>query len=241
MKERPTAIVTGAGRGIGRAIALALAQDGYRLALIARSREQLTSVAREIAQLTPCDRGSEPQIHAMDLADFEAAHETGASIVRQWGHVDVLVNNAGQWVGGILDVSREQFRQLMAVNVAAALALTQAVAPTMKEQRRGHIFNLASRAGKMAFAEEGVYSASKFATVGLSEALYKELASFGIKVTVLCPSWVDTDMGQQAGTPLSSEEMIQPEDLAQTIRWLLTLSPAACVKEVIIECRRNIA
>ncbi len=234
MKDHPVAIVTGAGRGIGRAVAIALAQDGYRVALIARSREQLESVAGEIA-------GLEPEIHVVDIADYDAAREAGESIVRRLGRVDILVNNAGQWIAGILDVTGEQFQHLLAVNVTGALAFIQAVAATMKKQGHGHIFNVASRAGKIGFKEEGAYDASKFALVGLSEALYKELSPSGVKVTALCPSWTDTDMARQANTPLSSREMIQPEDLAKTIRWLLTLSPAACVKEVLIECRRNIA
>jgi short-subunit dehydrogenase len=129
----------------------------------------------------------------------------------------------------------------MAVNVTASLAFVQAVAPVMKDRHSGHIFNVASRAGKVGFADEGAYSASKFALVGLSESLYKELSASGIKVTSLCPSWVDTDMAQEAGTPLGHKDMIQPADLAKTIHWLLSLSPATCVKEVILECAKDTA
>lgn len=239
MNDHPVAIVTGAGRGIGRALAVALGQDGYRIVLIARSREQLESVAREISQCGPA--APEPSVYALDIADQQAARRTAESIVERFARVDVLVNNAGQWASGILDVSAERFQRLLAVNVAGALTLIQAVVPTMKKQGRGHIFNVASRAGKVGFPEEGAYCASKFALVGLGEALHKELAEQGIKVTSLCPAWVDTDMAQQAGTPLPSEEMIQPDDLVRTVRWLLTLSPAACVREVLIECRRGVA
>lgn len=241
MKERPVAIVTGAGRGIGRAIAVALAQDGYKVALIARSRDQLESVAVEITRSVKPAAGLEPEVFSVDIADYDAARKTAESIVRRLGRVDVLVNNAGQWVAGMLEVDGKQFQHLLAVNVTGALAFIQAVAATMKKQGHGHIFNMASRAGKVAFKEEGAYDASKFALVGLSESLYKELSSPGVKVTALCPSWTDTDMAREANTPLSSGEMIQPEDLAKTIRWLLSLSPAACVKEVLIECRQNIA
>jgi NAD(P)-dependent dehydrogenase (short-subunit alcohol dehydrogenase family) len=241
MKERPTAIVTGAGRGIGRAVALALAEDGYKVALLARSREQLESVAQEIEHLTKLPRDCEPELHAVDIADYDAARKTGESIVQRLGRVDILVNNAGQWIAGMLDVSGDQFQRLFAVNVTGALAFIQAVAATMKKQGHGYIFNVASRAGKVGFKEEGAYDASKSALVGLNEALYKELSPVGVKVTALCPSWTDTDMARQANSPVPSEEMIQPEDLVRTIRYLLTLSPAACVKEVLIECRRNIA
>jgi NAD(P)-dependent dehydrogenase (short-subunit alcohol dehydrogenase family) len=241
MKEHPVAVVTGAGRGIGRAVALALAQDGYKVALLARSREQLESVAREITQLTKPARSLEPEIHVVDIADFEATRKIGESIMSRWGCVDVLVNNAGQWLAGALDVSDEQFDRLLAVNVAGSLALIQVIAAAMKKQGSGHIINVASRSGKVGFAQEGAYCASKFALVGLSESLYRELSPLGIKVTALCPSWTNTDMAQEANTPLPVEEMIQPEDLAKTVRWLLALSPATCVKEVLIECRQNIA
>jgi NAD(P)-dependent dehydrogenase (short-subunit alcohol dehydrogenase family) len=240
MKDHPVAVVTGAGRGIGRAIAITLAQEGYKTVLIARSQGQLDTVAQEIIRLVRPDPELEPSVYSLDVGDYEAAYRAGVSIVRREGRIDILVNCAGQWAAGILEVSGEQFQRLLAVNVTGALALVQAIVPMMKDQGRGHVFNVASRAGKVGFPEEGAYSASKFALVGLSESLYKELSPLGIKVTTLCPSWVDTDMAQEAGTPLTSEEMIQPEDLAKTVRWLLSLSPAACVKEVVIECRRNI-
>lgn len=239
MDDHPVAIVTGAGRGIGRAIAIALARDGYQVVLIARSRRQLDSIAGDIAALG--ENVPQPLVYDLDIADQDVVRRTAESLVRRLGRVDVLVNNAGQWARGILDVSAERFQQLLAVNVAGALTLIQTVASVMKTQGHGHIFNVASRAGKVGFPEEGAYCASKFALVGLGESLLKELAPLGIKVTSLCPAWVDTEMARQAGTPLPSEEMIQPEDLVKTVRWLLSLSPAACVREVLIECRHSLA
>lgn len=85
-----------------------------------------------------------------------------------------------------------------------------------------------------------MYCAEKFGLVGLSESVYRELAGDGIKVTTLCPGWVNTDMAQAAGTPLSAPDMIQPADILQTIRWLLSLTPATCVREVVIECLKSI-
>jgi 3-oxoacyl-[acyl-carrier protein] reductase len=239
MSDHPVAIVTGAGRGIGRALAIALAQDGYQTVLVARSREQLESAACDIAELG--EATPKPLVYCLDIADQGAVRRTAQSIIERLGRVDVLVNNAGQWAGGALDVSAEQFQRLLAVNVAGALTFVQAAVPAMKRQGHGHIFNVASRAGKVGFALEGAYCASKFALVGLGESLYKELSPLGIKVTSLCPAWVDTGMAQQAGTPLPSEEMIQPDDIVKTVRWLLSLSPVACVREVLIECRHSIA
>jgi short-subunit dehydrogenase len=109
----------------------------------------------------------------------------------------------------------------------------------MKKQHGGTIINVASIAGKIGFADFGVYAASKFGLVGLNEALYRELSPLGIKVTALCPGWVDTDMAKDSG--LTKKEMISTSDLVSTVRWFLSLSPAAVVKDIIIECRTSIS
>ena len=104
----------------------------------------------------------------------------------------------------------------------------------MKEA--GYIFNVASRPGKIGYTDTGIYSASKFGLICLSESFYKKLAPYGIRVTMICPGIVDTQMASETATKLSSEEMIQPTDIMKTIRWLLKLSVSTCVKEVVIEC-----
>jgi len=109
----------------------------------------------------------------------------------------------------------------------------------MIKQGSGHIITVASRRGRIASADEGAYSASKHAVVGMSEALYKELSPKGIKVTVLCPGWVDTPMVEDAAFP--KEEMIGTHDILETVRFLLRLSPAACVKELLIEPRSDLS
>jgi NAD(P)-dependent dehydrogenase (short-subunit alcohol dehydrogenase family) len=91
------------------------------------------------------------------------------------------------------------------------------------------------------FENGGAYGASKFALVGLSESLCRELAPHGIKVTALCPAWTDTQMAYQSGSPLAAEEMLQPDDLLKTLRWLMSLSPAACVPEVVLEVRKQLS
>jgi short-subunit dehydrogenase len=110
----------------------------------------------------------------------------------------------------------------------------------MKQQKAGYIFSIASRAGKIGYVDIGVYSASKFGLVGLSESLYKKLAPFGIKVITICPGLVDTQMASETATKLSSEEMIRPIDIMETIRWLLKLSMSTFMKKVVIECKRQI-
>ena len=105
------------------------------------------------------------------------------------------------------------------------------------KQRSGTIINIASDAGKIGYAGWGAYCASKFGLVGLSESLYKEVAPYGIKVTTLCPSWVDTDMAKISG--LATKEMISPADILNTVRWLLSLSAGAVVKELAIKCTHD--
>jgi 3-oxoacyl-[acyl-carrier protein] reductase len=231
------AIVTGASRGIGACVAEGLAKDGYSVALVARSADALNEVA---SRITKGQTGA-PEVvtYPLDVQDHDAILAMVASIIAKFGRVDLLFNNAGLGCVGSLDVPIEEFDKVLAVNLRGPFSFLQAVVPVMKRQGAGTIINLASRAGKIGFAEYGVYGASKFGLVGLSESIYRELSPLGIKVTTLCPSWVDTDMAKYSD--LAAEEMINPDDILKSVRWLLSLSPAAVVKELIIECRMQIA
>jgi short-subunit dehydrogenase len=146
----------------------------------------------------------------------------------------VLVNNAGYYRSGTSSVSMDEVQRLIDVNFFAAVRFVQAVLPSMKKLGRGYIFNIASLAGVETFAEVGSYSGSKFALVGFSKSLAQELAPLGIKVTVLCPSWVNTKNSKDA--PMKPEQMIKVDDLALTIRYLLSLGSSALVREIIIRC-----
>ena len=229
------AIVTGANRGIGKALALGLAADGFNVATMARNVNDLKPVAREAG----LDESRFLPI-ALDLSDTSSIINAVRNIPPEFGRIEVLVNNAGMGVVGTLDVKFDTLESLLAVNLTGPFLLLQQVVPIMLKGRSGTIINVASRAGKVGFAGCGAYGASKFGLVGLSESLYRELAPHGIKVTALCPSWVDTDMARESGTPLSSKEMIQPDDLMKTVRWLISLSPAACIKEVVVECAKDL-
>jgi NAD(P)-dependent dehydrogenase (short-subunit alcohol dehydrogenase family) len=236
MNGQKVAIVTGANRGLGRALAVGFAADGFHVAAMARSIDQLHSIAKE----AKVDSSAVLPIE-LDLSNIQSIVSAVRAIPRDFGRIDVLVNNAGLGRVGTLGVSTEQFDSLLAVNLSGPFRLLKEVVPLMIEGNAGTILNVASRAGIIGFPNFGAYGASKFGMVGLSESLYRELAPRGIKVTALCPSWIDTDMARESGTPLSSEEMIQTEDLMKTVRWLLSLSPAACVREVMIECRADIS
>ncbi len=224
------AIITGASKGIGKAIAIGLGKMNYQTVLIGRNQEDLKKIADEIAG----SGGPLPSWFSLDITDSKKVKETVNELVKQYGRIDILVNNAGIHFGGSLDLPEENFKKMLETNLVAQLVFAQEVVPIMKKQQSGYIFNVSSRSGKVGFAHGGGYSASKFGLLGLNESLYRELTPQGIKVTALCPAWVNTRMAREAGTSLEAEEMIQPEDLYRTILWLLSLSPGACVKEVVI-------
>jgi NAD(P)-dependent dehydrogenase (short-subunit alcohol dehydrogenase family) len=228
------AIVTGASRGIGRAIATGLAEDGFELALVARSRADLDAVASDLAR----GSGVSHSVNVVELADTAAIGPALDRIVTRHGRVDVLVNNAGAYTPGGLDLPAAELEAMLKVNLVAPFLFMQAALPPMKAQGSGHVINIASRAGKVGFAGDGAYVASKFGLVGLSESVYREFSEAGIAVTSICPGWTNTRLA--FGSPLAPDEMIQPADIMETIRWLLRLTPAVRIREVILECRRSI-
>jgi NADP-dependent 3-hydroxy acid dehydrogenase YdfG len=237
-KNKGLAIVTGASQGIGAAVAKGLASDGYRVVLIARSRQNLDKVYDEIMELgnsTP-----EPIVLQLDITDYARLDDAVRSINQKYGAIDILVNAAALFMDGSLNESVDSFKKIIETNVVAQYAMLKTVAEVMKVQRSGYIFNIASRAAKYGFPGGGAYGSTKFAFAGLAESLYRELAPLGIRVTSLCPGWVNTEMAKIAGTPLKDEEMIQPDDLLNTIRYLLNLSENVCIKEIVLEMEKSI-
>ncbi len=237
MISKKVAVITGAGKGIGRAIALGLSKMNIQTVLIGRNKSDLNKVSEEIKSVLEMA----PLIFSLDITNSDMIRETVHSILNQFGRIDILVNNAGIHFNGSLEVQEEDFRKMLDTNLTAQFVFLQEVVPVMKKQKSGFIFNVASRAGKIGFAGSGGYNASKFGLVGLNESLYRELVPLGIRVIALCPGWVNTKMAYEAGSTLKPEQMIQPEDIFQTIHWLLSLSPGACVKEVILETPKSLS
>lgn len=228
---RKVAIVTGASRGIGLAIASELAEMGYSLGVISRNRSEIEAAAHGLTRQFEKVRVISA---AFDVTDALSVSEFVRHVRSTLGDISVLVNNAGEYLSGTSGSSQDELRRLLDVNFLAATRFVEAVLPSMKQVGSGYIFNVASICGVEAYAEVGSYCASKFALVGYSSALAQELASAGIKVTALCPSWVNTRMSRRA--PIRAEEMIQPRDLALTVRYLLSLSRTASVRELVINC-----
>lgn len=240
MADHPIAIVTGASRGIGKSIALGLTNKGYKTILISRNDNKLKEVADEIVSKTD-DNSPRPDVLAFDLSDVENIGGLIERIKNEYGRIDVLINNAAGFMSSTFESSIDEFRQLIELNLISAHELMKSVVPVMKEQKGGHIINIASRAGKIGFATTGLYSATKFGLVGISESVYREYADYGIKVTAICPSWVDTEMAAEAGSALSAEEMIQTEDISKTVNYLLDISSSASIMDILIECRTRIS
>jgi short-subunit dehydrogenase len=207
-----TTIVTGASRGIGRAVAEAAAARGARVGLIARSEDDLRTVA---AALGP------PAAYAVaDVADPGALAGALARLEGELGPTDVLVANAGIGAyGAFADLSAEEAERIVRVNVLGTVHALRAVVPGMIERRRGHIVTIGSIAGRIGSPFEAIYAATKFAGVGLSEALAVEVAPYGVGVSVVNPGPVATDFGAARGHPYDRKrpKPVPAEDVARAV------------------------
>lgn len=229
--KKKIAVVTGASRGIGKAVSLNLASQNYHVILLARSPKPLSEVQQEIINL----KGT-ADVCSVDVTDPGAIDECISNVFTRYHRIDFLFNNAGVWFPGTSEVDPANLRQMVDVNLLGAIFVANAVARFMKKQRSGYIVNLASIAGKIGFDSEGGYCASKFGLVGFAESLSNELKPYDVKVTTICPSYVKTDMTDYMSAE-KRELMIRPEDINTTINFLLQLHPNVAIKEVVMECR----
>jgi len=206
-----TAVVTGASSGIGRALALRMAREGAKLGLVARREDVLREVAADIERL----KGS-AVVLPCDVADREQSLACADRAVRELGRVDILVNNAGYGHHRrFLEWDTEDIERMMRVNYLGAVYWTKALLPYMVERRSGWVIFIASVAGKLGVPEESAYAASKFAMVGLAEALSMEVEDAGVHVLTVCPGAIDTpffdDEALRRMPPVSKRTMIKPE------------------------------
>jgi 3-oxoacyl-[acyl-carrier protein] reductase len=222
------ALVTGASRGIGLAIARSLAGMGARLSLCARDAKKLQLEADELRR----DGASVVAVPA----DVRRAGEI-ASLVKQTeqslGPIDILVNNAGiGYFAPIQEASEADWDAVLDTNLKAVFLLSKAVAPGMIARRGGHVINIASLAGKNSFAGGGIYCASKWGLLGLTGCLAEDLRPFGIRVSAVCPGSVATDFSPHTGRDTS--KMLQPEDVAHAVETILTQAPQSFISEVVL-------
>ncbi|MCR8871764.1 3-ketoacyl-ACP reductase [Peribacillus frigoritolerans] len=222
-----TALITGAGRGIGRATAIALAKEGVHLGLIGLTMSNLEKVTAELEQYDVNVSAA-----TADVANLEAVHQAVEHIKSDLGSIDILINNAGiAKFGGFLDLTPEEWENIIQVNLMGVYNVTRAVLPDMIERKSGDIVNISSTAGQKGAPVTSAYSASKFAVLGLTESLMLEVRKHNIRVTALTPSTVATDLAIESnlisGNP---ENVMQSEDLAELLVAGLKLHPRVVVK-----------
>jgi short-subunit dehydrogenase len=211
------ALVTGASSGIGRALALRLAREGARVALVARRDDELGTAAEEIRA-----SGGDALVLACDVADREQVERCAALATEAWGGVDLLVNNAGYGHHRrFLDWEAADIERMMRVNYLGSVYFTKALLPRMVEQRRGWLVFVASVAGKIAPPEETAYAASKFAIVGLASSLSLEVEDAGVHVLTVCPGVIRTPFFDEEALsrmpPVSRSQMVEPDGLVDAI------------------------
>jgi len=216
-------LITGAGRGIGRALAHAFAAAGAKVALLGKTKKNLLEVQRELK-----DSGAPTIVLAADVSDEGVVARAVAATEQQLGPVDVLVNNAGIFaLAPVEKMDALVFDRMLAVNLRGPFLMSRAVLPGMKSRKRGHIVNISSTAGRRGFAGGGAYCASKFGLAGLSEAMRYEARASNVRVTCVYPSTVNTDLVKKSGMDPASERAIQPEDVANAVVSLVAMDDRA--------------
>ena len=233
------ALVTGASSGIGEATAIALARAGARVAIAARRRDRLDGVAGRIADLR-----SESLVLEADVAQPEQAETIVARTVDRWGQLDVLVNNAGLMALSPIDRARvEDWKRMLDLNLLGLMVATRAALPHMRRQKDGHVVNISSTAGRVANPDASVYAATKFGVGAFSEALRREVCRDNIRVTIIEPGAVatelrehvpDADTRERIDSWARSMRQLQSEDVAAAILYAVSQPPHVNVNEILL-------
>jgi len=225
------ALITGASRGIGRAIALRLAQARATVILVARTASDLHDVATEIRTA-----GGEVVVMPGDVTQDEQVTTLVQTVVEQFGRIDILVNNAG---GGtprtpVVKSRLSDWEWTLRVNLWATMHLTRLAVPGMITRHTGAIINISSLAGLTGKGGEAAYAAAKFGVRGFSQSLFEEVREYGIKVCTVCPGYVDTNL-IPANRRIDRNKMIRPEDVAEAVYSVVVASPRSCPTELVLQ------
>lgn len=225
--KNKNALITGAGKGIGKAIALALAKEGVNVILLARTQEEIENVAAKARSL---------RVKALaltaDVADMDSVNAAVEKALAEFKTIDILINNAGiAAFGKFLELEPADWERIIKVNLMGTYYMTRAVVPNMIERQTGDIINISSTAGLAGNAMTSAYSASKFAVLGLTDSLMQEMRKHNIRVTALTPSTVATDMAKDLNlTDGNPEKVMQAEDMAELIIAQLKLNRRVFIK-----------
>jgi NADP-dependent 3-hydroxy acid dehydrogenase YdfG len=230
--ENQVAVVTGAGSGIGRAIAIELGRLGAKVALAARSRTDLEQTGLRI--------GAQASVIPTDVRKKEEVHRLLDQVSSAIGPIDILVNAAGLGIfGPVVRFRDEDFEELIETNLRSIFLSCRYVLPSMMQRQAGHIINVASIAGKVGSANRAVYCASKFGVVGFTESLAEEAREYGVRATVICPGSTDTRFAHGNRDAKVRERMLRPEDIAHVVGMIVLQSPNSFVSEVIMRPTRK--
>lgn len=223
-------LISGASKGIGRAIVEHFARHGFNVAFCSRSQENLNILKESLQKLYPKQRFL---AIVCDVANANELQNFAQKALNEFGQIDVLVNNAGVFIPGNLnDMSGEDFRLILETNVYSAFELSKAIVPNMIKKRSGYIFNMSSIAGLSAYPNGGAYNVSKHALTGYSKTLRNELKEFNIKVSTIYPGATLTD--SWAGVDLPKERFMPSEDIAKIIFDIYNLSDRTVVEDIVL-------
>lgn len=233
------ALITGASSGIGEATAIALAEAGAKVAIAARRRDRLDALAAQLAHL-----GAEPLVLPADLLDEHEAQRIVAETEAHYGRLDILVNNAGvMYLEPVADADLGRWRRMIELNLLSLIASTQAAVRGMRARGDGHIVNVSSTAGRVANPMGAAYSATKFGVVAFSEALRREVYQDRVRVSVIEPGLVATELRDHIGHAAvkdainawaDSVRQLQPDDVADAIVFCVSRPPHVCINEVLM-------
>jgi 3-oxoacyl-[acyl-carrier protein] reductase len=224
-----TALVTGASRGIGFAIARKLGLMGAKVAICARDSGKLEDAAARLR-----NDGVEVLAATADVASAAEIASLVTKAEKSLGSIEILVNNAGiGYFGPVQEADEKNWDSVLDTNLKSVFLLSKAVAPGMIERRTGHIINIGSLAGKNAFKNGSIYCASKWGLMGLTECMAEDLREFGIRVSVICPGSVATEFGSPASKK-NPQKMLQPDDIAHAVEMLVSQAPQSFISEVLI-------
>ena len=215
------AFITGAGRGIGRSIAIALARDGANVAVTGRTKERRDQVVQEIVAA-----GGDARAFVLDVTKDEEVVIAVQEVLETWGQIDVLVNSAGiiQYHTPVWETTIKDWDSMMEINLRGTFLCCHAVVPHMVDRGEGKIINIASSSARMADDDLGPYTASKWAVAGYTTSLAKSVRPHGIRVNGLNPGWVDTDMSREL-EPAGDPDWSTPEEIANAALYLATDAP----------------